>query len=297
MEFCHHDTDFLLPYDSTRWGDIGYIPAPATTRRGMCDSMGMEKIVATPLDTKKELLRKSGRTGHEVPIRKTFVQQGTRATPQPGPLAELVRRHDGLALDLYLLMRAAASAAPYAVRRPAAVWARALGLPPGASSGSRVSKAWERLERLKLVKRGKYKRWAEITTLREDGSGDAYTPPGGPDTPRDTYLKVSFDYWNHGCDETLSLPAKAMLLIALSLRDWFILPSEKAQAWYGLSADTSGRGLVDLQRAGLLERKKEWKKAPLAPLGYTEEYHYRLRPPFRPRRKAVAPGTADASET
>jgi len=244
---------------------------------------GMEKPTATPLDTRKELLRKSRRKNRELPIRKTFVQQGTRTKPRPGPLADMVRRHDKLALDLYLLMRAVTSAEPYAVRLSAAVWARALGLPEGVASQSLVSKAWKRLDRLKLVKRGKYKRLAEITALREDSSGAEYTHPGSSAGTREPYLKLSFEYWDRNYDQELSLPAKAVLLIALSLPDWFILPSEKACNWYGISADTIERGLTELQKRGILGRKKESKVAPLSPLGYTDELRYRLRPPFRPR--------------
>ncbi len=48
-----------------------------------------------------------------------------------------------------------------------------------------------------------------------------------------------------GC-ETLSLPGKAVLLIAHSLRPGFALPVEKAPEWYGISADTAQRGLAEL---------------------------------------------------
>ena len=45
---------------------------------------------------------------------------------------------------------------------------------------------------------------------------------------------------------------KAVLLIALSLKDRFRLPIEQGSLWYGLSADTIERGLAELQRAALM---------------------------------------------
>src|SRR5437867_2638437 len=92
-----------------------------------CETVAaMERPIATPLETKEELLRKSQRRTKEVPIRKTFVQQGTRTKPKPGLVSTFVRNHDELGLDLCLLTRAVASASPYAVILPAATLARAL---------------------------------------------------------------------------------------------------------------------------------------------------------------------------
>ncbi len=254
----------------------------------------MEKPVVTSLETKEELLLKSKRKTKEVPIRKTFVQKGSRTRPQPGRLATFVRNHDELGLDLYLLMRAVASAPPYALIQPAPTMARALG--PKRITVPTISKAWTRLETMKLIKRGSRSgRLANVIVLREDGSGDPYTHPGEVGG-REPYFKLNFAYWQDGLDESLSLPAKAMLLIALSLKDWFYLPYEKAKAWYGISAETVETGLHELEKKTVIERQKKYKKAPLAPLGYTEDRLYRLRPPFGSRRKvedaAAAVGAA-----
>ena len=78
------------------------------------------------------------------------------------------------------------------------------------------------------------------------------------------------------------------MLIALSLDDGFILPIEKAPDWYGISADTANRGLLDLRKAGLLDVEKRTKKAPLSPEGIAQDFHYTLNPPFGPRRQPIA---------
>ncbi len=77
-----------------------------------------------------------------------------------------------------------------------------------------------------------------------------------------------------------------MLLIALSLPSSFTLPTEKAFAWYGISADTAQRGLHGLRTKGLLNGVVRLKEAPLAPKGFTRESHYTLEPPFYGRRRA-----------
>jgi len=124
-----------------------------------------------------------------------------------------------------------------------------------------------------------------ITLRREDGSGDPYTHPGAD---RDRHLKLPHAFWLDGPSgarwfRILDLPEIAMLLISLSRLDDFRLPSESAPEWYGISADTAARGFHGLERHGLLQIDKSFKKAPLAPAGYTAENHYTLRPPFGPR--------------
>jgi hypothetical protein len=240
----------------------------------------MDELTATALDTKIAVLTKSKRKQPEVPIRAAFVQMGPSLARHAGPLAGLVRRHDWLALDLFLLSHAVASARPFHVRLPAPVWARAFKVPT-----TTVSKAWRRLDELHLVSRAKHGRLAEITVLREDGSGEKYTHPA---EDRERYFKLTFRYWYDEWDVTLSLRAKAVLLIALSLRDGFVLPEEKAPSWYGISADTVGLGLNELERCGLITSNKVRKKAPLAPRGYTLETHYSLRPPFAQRNSSRA---------
>ena len=127
--------------------------------------------------------------------------------------------------------------------------------------------------------RSKHGRLANITLLREDGSGEPYVLPA---TAGDTYLQLPVAYWldeNQWCKK-LKLPAKAMLLVALSLPPPFVLPVEKAPQWYGISADTAQRGLASLVQHGVLKVARTPKRAPLAPAGFTYDSRYTLQGGF-----------------
>jgi DNA-binding transcriptional MocR family regulator len=78
----------------------------------------------------------------------------------------------------------------------------------------------------------------------------------------------------------LPLPATAVLLIALSLPNEFLLPQRHGAQWYGLSRDTVRRGLATLEAMGLLTYRVRKKKAPLAPAGVTNERFYKLIGPL-----------------
>jgi hypothetical protein len=198
-------------------------------------------------------------------------------------LAELVRRHDDRALDLYLLFRAVASGGDWAVTESSQLWARALDLGTGPSARAAISKAWKRLEDLMLIERTRRGRWASVKPLLEDGSGTPYAGVSGE--PNDRYFRLPFAYWTapDGWHRRLSLPAKAMLLVALTRSGPFMLPSEKVKAWYGLSEDTAERGFRELRQADLLSVRLQRDAAPLAPAGYVEHRVYTLQPPFRPK--------------
>jgi len=129
-----------------------------------------------------------------------------------------------------------------------------------------------------------------VTLLREDGSGAPYAHPGegSGSGKRDPYLQLPFAYWLDGYYDRLQLPAKAMLLIALSLPRRFPLPAERAPDWYGISASTAERGLRELRNEGLLRTEREAKSAPLAPEGYTLVNFYTLNPPFEPHGRRSA---------
>lgn len=173
------------------------------------------------------------------------------------------------------------------------MWGRALGLATDADGGAAaISKVWARLDdKHHLLSRGRHGRLSKIVSLREDGSGLAYTYPTGASRD-ERYLKLPFEYWTNpaGWYQSMSLPAKAMLLVALTLRPGFVLPAERAPAWYGISSDTADRGLRELDRAGLIVRRATVKKAPQAPAGVTQELHCTLQDPFaRPRSAKVTP--------
>ncbi|MEO8291183.1 MAG: hypothetical protein ABI649_09355 [Gaiellaceae bacterium] len=150
------------------------------------------------------------------------------------------------------------------------------------TAAATISKQWKWLEEQKLISReGRRGRYREIVMLREDGSGAAYLPGlrGGQ------WFHVPFEYWTHHWFGKLSLPAKAVLLIGLSLLDDFVLPETKAPTWYGISPDTAGRGLRSLREQGLLTVRRLKKPSEAAPLGFTVEHHYTLQPPFGPKGK------------
>jgi len=228
------------------------------------------------------------------PLRRVFLQYVTPEGVRSGSkLADLVRTGDSLALRLYLIAVLKASSSPWDTALPAAVWARALGHPSPTSKGATgaISKAWRRLDEHKLIRRGRYNRMAQITLLREDGSGTGYTHPGDKDTRTDSvdgYFKVPDALWRLGPKpgerwvRELTIPELAMLLISLSLNDGFRLPIEDAPSWYGVSADTAQRGLAGLRSRGILEVDTRTKTAPLSPTGTTTEHRYTLQPPFGP---------------
>lgn len=235
------------------------------------------------------LLEAAKRPSERVNIRRSFAQAGAQDDPEPGPLARMLRAHDERALDLFLLHRALVSSEPWTTRAlDARVWARTLGLHTDADGGvTAVSKTWRRLDTTyNLVSRARSGRLAVFTALREDGSRQPYTSPNGSRLS-ERYFTVPFDYWT--AEErwytTLPFPAKVVLLIGSTLGPGFLLPTEKAPAWYGLSQDSCERGLRVLREAGLLTRATITKPAPLSPLGVTQEHRYTLAPPFGRQRR------------
>jgi hypothetical protein len=255
--------------------------AMSTQVSGLDDSRTLF-VPATGRETIAALLARSRRDA--VPLRRTFVQQGTPRQPVPGPLSEFVRRHDDRALELYLLFRAVASAPPWNVDASTRLWARTLDLGATRSAVSAVSRAWRRLEVYRLVKRQRARGQLSIVALLDDGSGGPYAHPSAQGR-REPYFKLPFAYWanEEAWHRRLNLAETAMLLIALSLADDFVLPYRMARRWYGVSPDTAERGLRGLQDRGLLQSEIAYKSAPLAPAGYAEERRYTLLPPFGPR--------------
>jgi len=203
-------------------------------------------------------------------------------------LRRFVSERRGRALDLYLLLHAIASTEPWDASLSASVWARLLGL-SGQSANSLVSRNWRWLADQRLVSTARQARGLRVTLLREDGSGEPYTHPGAPQEDpaggdrrsEGYYFKLPHVYFAGAYPDRLGVPAKAALLIALSLQDDFILPLDRAPLWYGLSRDAMKKGLGDLRTLGLLAFRTERKRAPLSPLGYTEQRRYRLLAPFR----------------
>ena len=228
-----------------------------------------------------------------MPLRRSFVQK-RQSGGGAGPLAKFVRARRGLALDLYLLGRAVASHEPFDVALHSQVWARALGLAESESSRVTVSTNWSWLEQQRLIETVPREggRLRAIRFLREDGSGEPYSHPG---SDRGDYFKLPYAYWEAYYPGRLALPAKALLLIALSLGEVFQLPQDRGARWYGLSRDTVARGLSTLLNLGLLEVRVEHRREPLSPSGFTQERHYALRPPFGRGLPPMAGGASVAA--
>lgn len=237
-------------------------------------SMDEKPPTPTRQSTVSAIAERSGRPF--IPIRREFVQ----VNRGPGPLATFVRNGDQRGLCLYLLVLTACSSAPFDVALPGSAWGRALGLDPSQQRvTAAVSKVWSRLEDRNLIERGRSGRWAQVTLLREDGSGRPYTRPDGK-AKADRFFKVPHELWLDRWYERLDLPGMAVLLIARSLRPGFYLPQERAPEWYGISPETAGRGFAELQDVGLIEYVQTFKTAPLSPVGYTEQRQYTLKGAF-----------------
>ena len=216
---------------------------------------------------------------HAVPIRRAFVQLGRGEMATPGPLASFIASHDERGLDAYLFMHALASSPPWECEYPSGMWIRALGLADTAtlrSARALVSKIMRRLQDRKLIQRGRSGRLSAVTLLREDGSGTTYEHPYA----EGNYFKLPHVYWLKGHYRTLSLPAKVMLLIALSLPDGFYLPYERAKPWYGISGDTAGRGFRELVKARILVAEQRWQRNDRSDTGWVELRQYRLVGPY-----------------
>lgn len=211
---------------------------------------------------------------------RAFLQE-PRPGGGPGPLSSFVRTRRKRALDLYLLVHAVASMPPYDVSFAAGVWARALGMPPSASSAVQISRTLSWLESQGLLYSVRDQGSRRLFLLSDDGSGESYVHPSRvPPEDRVGYFKLPFDYWLDRWNTSLDLPATTVLLIALSLPPQFLLPQHHGARWYGVSRDTIRRGLGTLQTMGLLSYRSVKKKAPLAPSGMTHDRIYTLTGPF-----------------
>lgn len=143
-----------------------------------------------------------------------------------------------------------------------------------------MSKTWRRLEDHGLIDRERQGKLANITVLDEAGKGREYTYPSG--RGRGRYFKLSELFWTaeERWYRTLSLPAKAMLLVASSLKPGFVLPQAQMPKWYGISSDTAARGLRELADKDLLDVAKQSRREPLSPTKYVIEHVYSLKAPF-----------------
>ncbi len=176
------------------------------------------RIVVTQDDAITAMTDKTKRTF--VPIRKTFVQQGTGKIRAPGPAGVLCTNRDERGLDLYLLVHMVTSGDDFTTTMDAAGWARGLGLSPTPNGLAAVSKTFARLDTRGLLRRDRSGNRGRYTLLDESGSSAPYVHPAGRNEP---YLKLPHAYWTDGWHHRLSLTGKTLLLISLSLSPDFVL--------------------------------------------------------------------------
>jgi hypothetical protein len=248
--------------------------------------MSSQQVLSQP-ETIGLLLARSKRPDDMVPIRNTFLQQGTQSNPTPGPLKPLVERGDDRALELFLLAHAVASGGDRTITEWSFTWSRGIGVFNERAGRVAVSRAWHRLEMLNLISRSRGTQGrTQVTVLREDGSGKRYQHPHAKE---ERYFKLPFEYWlgPERWHQTLTMPAKAMLFVALSLtQEEFPMPQDKVPRWYGWSADSAGRGLRALQSVGLLTLvREEYVPSLDSRTGYAARHIYKLNPPFDLQRR------------
>ncbi|GGL33874.1 hypothetical protein GCM10010095_19050 [Streptomyces anthocyanicus] len=237
-------------------------------------------------ETIKLILERSQRPTRTVPIRRAFLQRDVSKSrsKSSGALAELVRRSGKRPLDLYLLLSAVTSGGDFSVTEWSTTWARSVGIFDETAGTAAVSRAWKVLKELNLITRARGEGGkSTITKLHEDGSGRPYTSPG--EGTGDPYFQLPYEYWDKGWHNTLSLPGKAMLLIASNQRKLkFTLPQERMSDWYGVSADTAGKGIRELMNHGILVQVgDEWFDTLRTRSGRGTRPVYGLWPPFTPR--------------
>lgn len=247
-------------------------------REKIDESTEIEEGAATAEETLHDLLNPvRQRRRRTTPIRRSFLQDPSGEGGE-APLRWFVRDRRELALDLFLLLNCTASAPPWDVEMAAMAWARALDMRQTVGSETTVSKNWSWLEEKQLIRSERQHRLRKIYMLTEDGSGHEYARPKKGE-PRG-FFRFPFIYFTDRWHQQLSLPAKAVLLIALSQKSTFTLVTERAAGWYGVSADTLQRGIDELRDLGLLTTWLVSRKAPRARLGFTSTSHHRLNPPF-----------------
>ncbi|WKN47454.1 hypothetical protein [Nocardioides sp. Arc9.136] len=143
----------------------------------------------------------------------------------------------------------------------------------GDSAKAAVSKVFARLAKThNLVAVGRVGRRSSVVLLKEDGTGDAYTRPL---TRTDAWFTLPHSYFLKGYDQSLTLPAKAMLLVALHLKDDAWLPSEYAKEWFGISPTTARAGLTELVGKGLLVETRRYIPDMKSPTLWAEKVSYR----------------------
>jgi hypothetical protein len=214
-----------------------------------------------------------------VPIRVAFLHVPS-AGGGPAALARIVRQRRAVALDLLLFAHAIwPLSQPEPIEAPSSQWLRAIGLDARPGTRSAISRAWTWLEAQRLIRTRPRGRIRAIEILREDASGQLWKHPYDEGV---AYFKLPHAYWTGRFSADLSLAAKAVLLIALSLQargePYFELPVSRGSEWYGLSEDSVRRGLRELRDIRLLRTWSERRNSGRSPTGYAFDRRHSLNP-------------------
>ena len=213
-------------------------------------------------------------------------------------LGQLVRSRSASYLDAYLLIQAMASSnPPYEVWYPAQSWVHALGLNTATGSDSRTvspaarsqwSKIIRKLVETKLITRHRSSNKMQYVLLDESGDGSPYVR--STKLEQGTWFMIPHAYWIDGHYMTMTLAAKAMLLVALSSKEKFVLPFDRVQDWYGLSASTARRGFKELEDLGILSYDQGWRAEPKSKTTWAEVRTYTLHGVWSlaSRRKSIS---------
>jgi hypothetical protein len=239
-------------------------------------------IAATPAETVTDLLTRS-KHRTSTPLRRSFLKD-TGPDGGAGPLATFVRERRSRPLDLLILAHAVSSEEPWHVDEHAMTWGRCLYMRQNRATEAAVSRMWTWLEGQRLVRTERHERKRRVILLREDGSGAEFTLAANGEGRG--YFRLPHAYFFDEWHVELSLPAKAMLLIACAQKPRFELPIRKAAEWYHLTPSTVQRGFDELRDAGIFQVTSEWRKAPRARYGVTQVNVYRLLGAFK---RAEAP--------
>jgi hypothetical protein len=218
-----------------------------------------------------------------VQIRKTLVQQPKTQEVRASVLADFVGGRYQRPLDALLLTHALQpilNGSPL----PRRTWARLLSTRTPCSD-STVERTFQTLSDMNLLTvTGSSKAW-EITLLKEDGSGDLWFKAGSVTEPGPGFFVLPFDYWTKSFVDRLTIPGKALLLIALAetqdpKKPRFAMAVERAPDFYGISERTAERGYNELRREKLLLVHRQKVADPKHPAGRRDVYWRALASPF-----------------
>lgn len=218
-----------------------------------------------------------------VQIRKTMVQKPNTEDVRASVLADFVTGRFHRALDALLLAHALQPILP-GTPLPRRTWARLLSTKTPCSDAT-VERTFQTLSDMNLLTVGGSSKAWEITLLKEDGSGEPWVKAGSVAEPGPGFFVLPHSYWTQGFMDRLTMPGKAMLMIALAetqdpKKPRFNVPFEKAKPYYGISERTAERGYGELRDEKLLLVHRQKVPDPKHPAGRRDVYWRALNSPF-----------------